>query len=169
MIKPRTAKVPVALLLFTCVMWAIAQQEATVPQGKTETKVSESHKNGKYKRITETFTDKVLTARREEVSLRDDGRINFVFVKCFRDGQMTYASTFDKDKNRTVRSYYHEGKMLAEEGDEDGDGFFETLILFDVNEEPVEAFERSKDGTVTPFSKEKLSALKKSFYITKQK
>jgi hypothetical protein len=169
MIKPSKTKVVVAFLLFAFLTWAIAQREATGLQGKTETKVSESHKNGKYKRITETFTDKVLTARREEVSLRDDGRINFVFVKLFRDGQVTYASTFDKDKNRTVRSYHHKGKILAMEGDEDGDNFFETLILFNEDEEPVEAFERNKDGTVTLFSKERLSTLKKSFGITKQK
>lgn len=171
MIKPNKTNVVVvaAFLLFTCVTWQIAQQEAPVPQGKTETKVSESHKNGKHKRITETFADDVLIARREEVSLRDDGRINFVFVKLFRNGQMIYASTFDKDKNYAIRSYYHKGKMLAMEGDEDGDNFFETLILFNDNEEPVEAFQRDKDGTVTQFSKERLSALRTSFEITKQK
>lgn len=167
MIRPSKTKVVVAFLLFSCVTSVIAQQEATVPEGKTETKVSESHEKGRYKRITETFTDKVLTAKREEVSLRDDGRINFVFVKLFRDGEMIYASTFDKDKNRTVRSYYHKGKMLAMEGDEDGDNVFETLILFNLDEEPVEAYERNKDGTVTQFSKERLSALKTSFSTTK--
>ena len=163
MIKPSKTEVVVAFLLFTCKTGALAQQEATVPQGKTETKGSQSRKGAKYKRITETFTDNVLTARREEVSLRDDGRINFVFVKLFRDGQLTYASAFDKDKNRTVRSYHHKGTMLAMEADEDGDNIFETLILFNVGEEPVEAFERNKDGPVAQLSKERLEVLKKSF------
>jgi hypothetical protein len=53
--------------------------------------------------------------------------------------------------------------MRGEEGDEDCDGFFETIILFNDKEQPVEAFSRSKDGTVTQFSKEKLAELKKSF------
>ncbi len=168
MIELSKTNVVVAFLSLTCVMWAIAQHQAAVSQGKTETKVSELHKDGKHRRITETFTDKELTSRREEVSLRDDGRINFVFVKLFRDGEMIYASTLDKDKNRAVRSYHHNGKVIAMEGDEDGDNFFETLILFNEQEQPVEAFERNRDGTVTQFSKEKLSELKKSFAITKQ-
>jgi hypothetical protein len=162
MINSSKTKVIVVFLLYSCVVVAIAQQEAG-PQGKTETKVSESHKGGKYIRITETFTDKVLTSRREEVSMRDDGRINFVFEKYFRDGQMIYASSLEKDKNRTVRSYHYKEKLVVMEGDEDGDKFFETMILFNEDEEPVEAFERKKDGTVMPFSKEKLEALKKSF------
>jgi hypothetical protein len=86
-----------------------------------------------------------------------------VFVKLFRDGQLTYASTFDKDKSRTVRSYHDKGTMLAMEADEDGDNIFETLILFNVGEEPVEAFERNKDGPVAQLSKERLEVLKKSF------
>jgi hypothetical protein len=49
MIKPSKTKVVVAFLLFAFVTWAIAQREATGLQGKIETKVSESHKNGKYK------------------------------------------------------------------------------------------------------------------------
>jgi hypothetical protein len=53
--------------------------------------------------------------------------------------------------------------MAVSEGDEDGDGFFETMILFDAKEQPVEAFSKTKDGTVTQFTKEKLAELKKSF------
>ena len=153
-------------LCFAAVVWAVAQQtNVNSANAHTETKVSESRKNGKYKRITETFTDKVLASRKEEVSVKDNDQIDFVFVKLFRDGEMTYASTFYKAENRTIRSYYHQGKMLVEEGDEDGDGFFETMILFDANEQPVEAFRKSQDGTVTQFSKEKFLELKKSFAI----
>jgi hypothetical protein len=147
------------------IAWAIAQQPqiANNASARTETKVSESRKNGKYKRVTETFTDKALTTRKEEVSLKDNGQIDYVFIKLFRKGEMTYSSTFYKSESRTIRSYYHQGKMTVEEGDEDGDGFFETIILFNDKEQPVEAFSRSKDGTVTQFSKEKLAELKKSF------
>lgn len=153
----------------TCLMAlasAVAQQvqsgcdSAVSPM---ESKVSESRKNGKYKRTTETFAGKVLVARKEEVSLKDNDQIDYVFVKLFRDGKMIYASTFYAAENRTIRSYYHQGKMVMAEGDEDGDGFFETMILFDAKEQPVEAFSKSKDGTVTQFTNEKLAELKKSF------
>ena len=128
------------------IAWAIAQQPqiANNASARTETKVSESRKNGKYKRVTETFTDKALTTRKEEVSLKDNGQIDYVFIKLFRKGEMTYSSTFYKSESRTIRSYYHQGKMTVEEGDEDGDGFFETIILFNDKEQPVEAFSRSK-------------------------
>lgn len=157
------------IIVATCSMalaWAVAQQ-AQLSAGSTgpstETKVSESRKNGKYKRITETYIDKVLVARKEEISLKDNGQTNYVFLKLYRDGEMTYSSTFYKSENRIIRSYYHQGKMVVEEGDEDGDGLYETIILFDTKEQPVEAFLRGKDNTVTQFSKEKLAELKKSF------
>ena len=154
------------MLCFAAVFWATAQQtNVNRANPHTETKVSESRKNGKYKRITETFTDKVLTSRKEEVSLKGSDEIHFVFVKLFREGEMTYFSTFYKTENRTIRSYYHQGKLFLEEGDEDRDGLFETTILFDANEQPVEGFRKSKDGTVTQLSKEKFLELKKGFAI----
>mgnify|MGYP003435193601 FL=1 len=86
-----------------------------------------------------------------------------VSTKLFRDGELIFLSTYFADANRTIRGYYHQDKVVMNEGDEDGDGFFETMILFDAKEQPVEAFSKSKDGTVTQFSKEKLVELKKSF------
>lgn len=162
----KTKSTIVAAVCCLALAWAIAQQVQVNPSNvneRTETKVSESRKNGKYKRITETFTDKVLVARKEEVSVKDNGQIDYVFVKLFRDGEMTYSSTLHKSETRTIRSYYKDGKMAVSEGDEDGDGFFETMILFDAKEQPVEAFSKTKDGTVTQFTKEKLAELKKSF------
>lgn len=156
----------IAAAWFMTLVWAIAQQAEVSPSAAnapTETKVSESRKNGKYQRITEVFQDKVLQSRKLEVSEHDDGRINRVFTKLFRNGEMIYASSFYKSENRTIRSYYNQGRMVVEEGDEDGDGFFETMILFDANEQPAEAFSKRKDGTVVQFSSEKLTELKKSF------
>lgn len=151
---------------FMALGWVVAEQtqvSADSANARTETKVSESRKNGKYQRVTEVFEDNVLQSRKLEVSDHDDGRINRVFTKLFRNGEMIYASSFYKAEKRTIRSYYHQDKMVMEEGDEDGDGFFETLILFDEKEQPVEAFSKSKDGSVSQFSKEKLADLKKSF------
>lgn len=158
--------ITVAASCFIACAWVLAQQAqvtANNTDARTETKVSESRKDGKYQRTTEVFRDKVLISKKQEVSAHDDGRIDVVFTKLFRDGEMTYASTFNRAAKNTIRSYYHQDKMVTEEGDEDGDGFFETMILFDAKEQPVEAFSKSKDGTVTQFSKEKLVELKKSF------
>jgi len=124
--------------------------------------VSESRQDGKHQRTTEIFRDKILLSRKQEVRT-DDGKLKYVFTKLFREGEMVFFSCFYAQAKRTIRGYYYQDKLVLEEGDEDGDGFFETMILFDAKEQPVEAFSKSKDGTVTLFSKEKLAELKKSF------
>jgi len=156
------------LVLFTFMTSLLATKELTEDQGNTETRVSELRKNGRYVRVTQTFKDNVLVAEQKEVSVRDDGRINFVFFKLFEDGEMTYACTIDKDKKRGVRSYHNEGKVLVMEGDEDGDGFYEVLILFDAKEQPVAAFERGKDGVVKPWDKERCATLRRSFEVLQE-
>jgi hypothetical protein len=145
----------------------VPQQRSALGEETTETKVTEVRERGRYKRITETFVSGELVSRRVEVSVRDDGQINLVLVKCFRNGKMVFGSTVDKISNVTVRGYHHQGKCLAMEGDEDGDGFFETLILVGDNGIPVEGFERSKDGTVTPMGEERFSKIKKEFEVGK--
>ena len=143
----------------------LVQAQETVSDPHTETKVSESRQNGKYQRTTQLFRDKVLLSKTQEISIHDDGKIDVVFKKLFRDGQMVYASSFYKAGNRTIRSYYHKDKMVVEEGDEDGDGFFEKMILFGGDEQPIEAFKKNKDGSVTRFTDEELLQLKKSFEV----
>jgi antitoxin component YwqK of YwqJK toxin-antitoxin module len=154
----------IGMLSAVAVVCTIAQQtNLSSSTNQTETKISELRKNGKYERTTEVFAGKILMSRKVEVSVKDNGQIDYVFTKLFRDGKMTFASTLDNAAKNTIRSYYRDGKMIFEEGDEDGDGFFETLILFDTDEQPIEAFSKNKDGVVTQFSNEKLVELKKSF------
>jgi hypothetical protein len=155
----------VAMVCSVVIVLAIAQQARTDPaksEPQIETKVSESTKYGRHARTTEVFHGKVLLSRKVELS-SEDGKLISVSTKLFRDGDVIFFSTYFADANRTIRGYYHQGKVVMNEGDEDGDGFFETMILFDAKEQPVEAFSKSKDGTVTQFSKEKLAELRKSF------
>ncbi len=78
---------------------------------------------------------------------------------------MIFSSTSYPIEKHTIRIYFHQGKIVVEEGDEDGDGFFETLLLFDGDEQPVEGFTKNKDGSVFHLNKEKFAKLKKSFAI----
>lgn len=150
-------------LIAAALVSLVQGQETAEPNQHTETKVSESREGGRYQRTTAVFQDKVLVTKTQEVSARDDGKINVVFRKLFRDGEMIYACTSYKAEKRTIRSYYLQGKMVMEEGDQDGDGFFETMILFGAKEQPVEAFSKNRDGTVTQFTSEKLAELRRSF------
>lgn len=63
---------------------------------------------------------------------------------------------------QTARSFYV-GHAMVVESDEDRDGFFETLTVFDTGKkgDSVEAFTRARDGTTHPVSREKLNELKK--------
>jgi hypothetical protein len=155
----------VATFFAAVVVTLVQAQEVVGADGHTETKVSEIRQNGKYVHTTEVFRDKVLVSQKREISTHDDGKIDFISEKLFCDGEMVFASSCYPGK-RTIRSYYHRGKMVVEEGDTTGDGFFDTLILFDAKEQPVEAFARHKDGSVAQFSKEEFSKLKKVFALT---
>ncbi len=144
-----------------------AQQNSPTNNLGIETKMSESYKNGKYKRITKVFEDKMLVSIKEETSVRGSNVVDFVFIKLFRDGEMIFNSTRDVAKNTTIRSYYNHGKMVLEEGNEGADSSRETMIFFDANEQPFEAFDKNLDGVVKQVSAERLSNYKKSFLIIK--
>jgi ABC-type Fe3+-hydroxamate transport system substrate-binding protein len=53
------------------------------------------------------------------------------------------------------------GEMVMMEADEDGDGFFETTIVYRPSKSDMEVFTRSRDGSVTPVSAHTLAAYKK--------
>lgn len=150
-----------AIFVTLAIVWLAQAQKTT--EGNFETKISESRLDGEYVRTTEVFRDKVLVSKKQECSSHDNGNIDFIFTKLFRDGEMIYMSSFYKSDHCTIRDYYHQGKLVVQEGDKDGDGFFERMILFDAKEQPVEAFERKKDGTVTQLNEEEFSKLKKAF------
>ena len=108
-----------------------------------------------------------LIRREEDVDLQSDGSFDYRFVKIFDNEQLTFAETFDRIKKQVTRSYYDQGRIMVQEGDSNADSFFETMILFGSNEEPIQAFERQKDGTVAQFSYSKLAELKRAFAVTR--
>ena len=61
----------------------------------------------------------------------------------------------------TARAYFAGGKTVAIEGDEDRDGFFESLIVYRSDTDDIEAFTRHRDGSVQPVSALALQAIKK--------
>jgi hypothetical protein len=59
------------------------------------------------------------------------------------------------------RAYFASGKLHMVESDDDGDGFFESVMVFDPTTEDFEMFTRQADGSVIPVPTEKLDAIKK--------
>jgi hypothetical protein len=63
-------------------------------------------------------------------------------------------------KSQSTRSFLVNGKVVAAESDEDGDGFFETFTVFDPGTDDFEWFIRTPDGRIAPQTSEKLQELK---------
>lgn len=159
----QTILIAIVFWVFLNPTWAQPLSASAAEDALLREKISEFRENGKYKRITETFAGDERIRVKREISSKDNGSFDYVFLKLFRDGSMIFASTFDGAAGRTMRSYYRQGKLVLGEEDEDGDGNFETMILFDEDEQPLEAFRRTKKGDVRAFSKNKLAELKESF------
>lgn len=62
-----------------------------------------------------------------------------------------------------THSYLLQGETVSMEEDRDGDGFFETLIVFDPPSKDFEVFSRRKDGSVAVASVEVKESYRKMF------
>jgi len=60
------------------------------------------------------------------------------------------------------RTYSAGGKSIATESDEDGDGMFESLMLFSPDTDGLEIFKRHAKGTVEPESTAEIELVKKT-------
>jgi hypothetical protein len=59
------------------------------------------------------------------------------------------------------RNYLVDGKMVMGETDKDGDGFFESVTVFNPVTDNFEMFTRQPDGSVKPISTQTLNVTKK--------
>lgn len=62
--------------------------------------------------------------------------------------------------NARTRAFRINGKTVMVESDEDGDGFFESFVVFDPETGDFEWFTRTTDHVVRPVGSEKLQELK---------
>ena len=69
--------------------------------------------------------------------------------------------TFKAGKTTATRSYMVGGEMVMLEADEDGDGLFETTIVYQPSKKDMEVFTREADGTPRPVSAQTLAAHKR--------
>ncbi len=62
---------------------------------------------------------------------------------------LTILRTTEGSVTKTSRGY-EVGEFEAIESDEDGDGIFESLVLYNTKTKELEAFSRDRDNSVTP-------------------
>jgi hypothetical protein len=80
------------------------------------------------------------------------GKTKVLMIMSHRNKQGVMAVT---------RNYFVGGKSVLAESDDDGDGFFESVMVFDQVTDDFEMFIRQPDGSVKPISTQTLEATKK--------
>lgn len=126
------------------------------------TKVSEQRARGKYTRTTEVFRDGVRVSRKRESSLTGDSNFVLVVTDLFRGDQRVFQMSSHRTDNDNSRLYFQGNRITVQEVDKDGDGWFESMILFDDKELPIEAFTKTQSGMVELWSSPKLTELRKA-------
>ena len=94
-----------------------------------------------------------------------DGSPDLRVETVFRHGQKVMLIWSKPDASGLLkvssRSYFAGGDMVTTEGDENRDGFFETLAVYRAGTTDMEVFTRHQDGSVTPVSGQALAAYKR--------
>jgi len=107
-----------------------------------------------------------------EVDRDKDGKPDVRTEVISRDGvkQMMVMSRADGSGawKVTTRSFYVGAHMGVAESDEDGDGFFEMVVIYSEDPEDVNAFVRELDGSVRPAEVKMVDALRKQNALLKE-
>lgn len=115
--------------------------------------------------------DPSLKIKIKEFDKDNNGTNEIKLIQTYRDGKKVLAEVINtKDPKNSYRCIYVNKAPAMQENDEDGDGFFETIVIYDKDVNIVELFKRSRNGKIYPASKDELykkqvisKGLKKSF------
>ena len=106
-----------------------------------------------------------VSTKTAEVDRDKNGRPDVRTEILSRDGQkqMMVMSRADEsgEWRVTARSFYVGPHMAVTEADEDGDGFFEMVVVYREDPKDVNAFVRERDGSVRPAATKVVEALRK--------
>jgi hypothetical protein len=106
-----------------------------------------------------------LSSKVAQVDRDKDGRPDVRTEIISRDAvkQMMVMSRTDKSGEWKVnaRSFYVGSHMAVTEADEDGDGFFEMVVVYREDPKDVNAFVRERDGSVRPAEVKVVEMLRK--------
>lgn len=106
-----------------------------------------------------------MTSKVYERDYDKDGKPDFRVEKFYRGEEMVMMTTSRLNAGGVMsidsRSYLVAGRQVLTEGDEDRDGFFETIMATDPETRDIEIFVRKTDGSVHPASSKVVEAHKK--------
>ena len=89
--------------------------------------------------------DKALKAKTQ---VFQDG--NLIIKETYRYDKKIMVEVINKRKNTHVRMLILNNKPIYTESDENGDGFFEMIMITESFPAPFEMFIRNRDGTIVP-------------------
>ncbi len=106
-----------------------------------------------------------LSTKMAEVDGDKDGRPDARTEIVSRDGQKQLMVMSRTDKSGewkiNARSFYVGPHMAVTESDEDGDGFYEMVVIYREDPKDVNAFVRQRDGSVRPAEVKVVEMLRK--------
>lgn len=149
-----------AFMIFLGAM--VSGRDAVDVRERETVKVSEQRSGNGYTRTTEVFRGGVRISRTRESSRAGDSNFTTVVIDLFRGDQRVFRAGAHQDKYGTNNSrlYFNGERIVVEEQDRDDDGWFESLILYDENELPFEAFTKRQSGMVEVWPSAKLEELR---------
>jgi len=156
---------PLASICATCFGVSVLSAQ---PANPIETTRNQAVKAGEVVTTREAkWTDDVRT-RDVEIRRESDGVVISRYGKVWRSDEIVSCYSWSKVYGKGARWYYHNGRELLCEADEDGDGVTDIVILFDDSRGPVAGFAKKGDGTVLPLEKAEFEAICTTYEIGKR-
>ena len=126
----------------------------------------ESHSNDEQQTTKPgKLSDGEITTKVTELDGNKDSKADSRFETFYRGGVKVLMVYSRADTNGVMRvnarTYFVNGEIVLSEGDDDGDGVFETIIATHPETEDLEVFTRAIEGDVRPASSRTVAAHKK--------
>ncbi len=136
------------VLILVCHVCCLADTNSTL--NSVLVKTNEQWQSGVLHRTIDTYSGGVIEIR-ESFMIDSNQTIKVSSRKLYKRGKVVFSELKNNalQQHTAVRIYWREKQPLIEEIDENGDGFFEFVLIFNSTGEPVEAFHKTKDGVVT--------------------
>jgi len=100
---------------------------------------------------------------KESVLKSDNGEVTLRMTYLYRNGKIVMVIIWGKKAESEsgqylAKTYWHNDGPILHDGDDDGDGFFELLLLSDESG-PLQVFDQTKDGRLIPVGKARLKKM----------
>jgi hypothetical protein len=104
--------------------------------------------------------DITIRVEKKELDKDSDGKMETVVERTYRGNELIMYCMKNTINNKQTRIFYVNKLPRVIESDEDGDGFFETRLIYGENTTVFDVFILDKNGGITPIPGDKLKRFK---------